>query len=372
MSTNSNISNNSRTQSTWAYKADYAPKRPICKPGFQRDPSVSHINLAKVREQICNENLKNSSSVNPSEVSLLTTPTEGCFSKKLPESSLNPSEVSLNPTPNQNHQIVDKPTFTKSNLPIVKKQSSVTTDSVISSNNIDPNDNKVQTRQNSVITMFLSFILVVMLGSLLSRVLIIIFGFLYPAYSSFKTIRAANVKQYVRWMMYWVVFALFTASEYVTDVFISWLPFYYEVKVLFVIWLSSTYTRGASVVYRKVLHPLLARRERHIDKLIDQKQGEAITYLLDAGKRTVQAAASGAMNSIATAQGQKNDSNFTATVAAQGIASSLMSSVGNFAGSLTNVAGDQAQKEKTRQRKNVGRKKQVIEEEDLDEDSFEE
>ena len=91
-----------------------------------------------------------------------------------------------------------------------------------------------------------------MLGSFLSRLLIIGFGSLYPAYSSFKTIRSANVKHYVRWMMYWTVFALFSAAEHVADIFICWLPFYYEIKVLLVLWLMSSYTRGASHVYRKV------------------------------------------------------------------------------------------------------------------------
>ena len=96
-----------------------------------------------------------------------------------------------------------------------------------------------------------------MLGSFLSRLLIIGFGSLYPAYSSFKTIRSANVKHYVRWMMYWTVFALFSAAEYVADIFISWLPFYYEIKVLLVLWLMSSYTKGASHVYRRVQKGML-------------------------------------------------------------------------------------------------------------------
>ena len=39
-------------------------------------------------------------------------------------------------------------------------------------------------------------------------------------------------------------------------------PLYYELKVAFVIWLLSPYTRGASLIYRKCLHPLLSSRER--------------------------------------------------------------------------------------------------------------
>ncbi|NWV72467.1 REEP4 protein, partial [Malurus elegans] len=66
----------------------------------------------------------------------------------------------------------------------------------------------------------------------------------------------------VRWMMYWIVFALFMATETFTDLLISWFPFYYEVKMAFVIWLLSPYTRGASLLYRRFVHPTLSRKEK--------------------------------------------------------------------------------------------------------------
>lgn len=43
---------------------------------------------------------------------------------------------------------------------------------------------------------------------------------------------------------------------------VSRFPLYYELKIAFVIWLLSPYTRGASLIYRKCLHPLLSSRER--------------------------------------------------------------------------------------------------------------
>ena len=39
-------------------------------------------------------------------------------------------------------------------------------------------------------------------------------------------------------------------------------PFYYEMKILFVLWLLSPATKGASILYRKFLHPQLAKREK--------------------------------------------------------------------------------------------------------------
>lgn len=74
----------------------------------------------------------------------------------------------------------------------------------------------------------------------------LVFGMLYPAYASYKTVKTKNSREYVsrvpgqllpglqpradrltrspqvRWMMYWIVFALFMATETITDLLISW------------------------------------------------------------------------------------------------------------------------------------------------------
>lgn len=92
-----------------------------------------------------------------------------------------------------------------------------------------------------------------MVSVLISRIAIVVGGMLYPAYRSYKAVRTKDVREYVKWMMYWIVFALYCAVETVTDVFISfWCPFYYEIKILFVLYLLTPYTKGASVIYRKV------------------------------------------------------------------------------------------------------------------------
>lgn len=50
----------------------------------------------------------------------------------------------------------------------------------------------------------------------------IVFGLLYPAYNSYKAIKTRSVKLYVKWMVYWIVFALFYNVETITDLLISW------------------------------------------------------------------------------------------------------------------------------------------------------
>lgn len=54
----------------------------------------------------------------------------------------------------------------------------------------------------------------------------IIFTIIYPAYRSFKAVRNKNLKEYLKWIVYWIVFAFFTCIELVTDALLSWFPFY--------------------------------------------------------------------------------------------------------------------------------------------------
>lgn len=107
----------------------------------------------------------------------------------------------------------------------------------------------------------------------------------------------------VRWMMYWIVFALFMAVETFTDIFISWFPFYYEIKMAFVLWLLSPYTKGASLLYRKFVHPSLSRHEKEIDTCIVQAKERSYETVLSFGKRGLNIAATAAVQAATKSQG---------------------------------------------------------------------
>ncbi|XP_074640788.1 receptor expression-enhancing protein 1-like isoform X2 [Tubulanus polymorphus] len=130
-----------------------------------------------------------------------------------------------------------------------------------------------------------------MISALVSRIIILVFGTLYPAYRSYKAVKTKNVKEYVKWMMYWIVFALFTCVETFSDVILCWLPFYYEIKIVFVIWLLSPATRGSSILYRKFVHPQLMKREKDIDEYIAQATDKGCAALFTIGTKGLNFAA---------------------------------------------------------------------------------
>lgn len=124
-----------------------------------------------------------------------------------------------------------------------------------------------------------------MVSIILSRLVILVFGLLYPAYASYKAVKTKNIKEYVKWMMYWIVFALFTAVETFSDVLISWLPFYYEIKMIFVFWMLSPVTQGSSFLYKKFVHPQLLKREKEIDEAIAQARTRGYSTIMTLGHK---------------------------------------------------------------------------------------
>ncbi|XP_036280014.1 receptor expression-enhancing protein 2 isoform X1 [Pipistrellus kuhlii] len=142
-----------------------------------------------------------------------------------------------------------------------------------------------------------------MVSWIISRLVVLVFGTLYPAYSSYKAVKTKNVKEYVKWMMYWIVFAFFTTAETLTDIVLSWFPFYFELKIAFVIWLLSPYTKGSSVLYRKFVHPTLSNKEKEIDEYITQARDKSYETMMRVGKRGLNLAANAAVTAAAKGQG---------------------------------------------------------------------
>lgn len=87
-------------------------------------------------------------------------------------------------------------------------------------------------------------------------------------------------------MMYWIAFALFCVAESFADIFISfWFPFYYEIKILTILWLVSSWTKGATILYRKWIHPTLMKHEEDIDRLLHKVKADVYAQAGTVGRR---------------------------------------------------------------------------------------
>ncbi|CAF2140215.1 unnamed protein product [Brassica napus] len=109
-----------------------------------------------------------------------------------------------------------------------------------------------------------------MIGSFLTRALIMVFGYAYPAYECFKTVERnkPEIQQLQFWCQYWYVIlvAALTILERVGDALVSWLPLYSEAKLAFFVYLWFPKTKGTTYVYNVFFKPYVSKHENDIDR----------------------------------------------------------------------------------------------------------
>ncbi|KAL4280658.1 hypothetical protein GQ457_03G038210 [Hibiscus cannabinus] len=116
-----------------------------------------------------------------------------------------------------------------------------------------------------------------MIGSFLSRGLVMVLGYAYPAYECYKTVEMnkPDVEQLRFWCQYWILVAVLTVSERIGDAFVSWVPMYSEAKLAFFIYLWYPKTRGTFYVYDSFFRPYVAKHENEIDHNLSELRTRA-------------------------------------------------------------------------------------------------
>jgi len=103
-------------------------------------------------------------------------------------------------------------------------------------------------------------------GSLFSNII----GWLYPAYASFKAIESAKKTDDTQWLTYWTVFGFFNIVEFFSNIVLYWVPFYFLIKTVFLLWLSLPPFNGAKIVYARGIRPFLLEHEDAVDETLDK------------------------------------------------------------------------------------------------------
>merc|ERR1712080_432203 len=94
-------------------------------------------------------------------------------------------------------------------------------------------------------------------------------GFVYPAYCSIKALESNDKNDDTQWLVYWVVFALFSVVDFFSEIVVGWVPFYWLGKCVFLIWCMSPLD-GASLIYRKIVLPFFIKNQSRIDNVLNR------------------------------------------------------------------------------------------------------
>ena len=79
----------------------------------------------------------------------------------------------------------------------------------------------------------------------------------YPTYASLKMLAEDKTEDAAMWITYWCLFSLLKVVMNPLDFILGFLPFYFYLKLVLLVWLFSPTTKGAGVVYEKVVKPFV-------------------------------------------------------------------------------------------------------------------
>ena len=129
--------------------------------------------------------------------------------------------------------------------------------------------------------------------------IILVIGSFYPFLKSLQALQTdTDVEDDKTWLTYWMCFGTFTIFDMHTDFILDIIPFYYTMKLLFLLWLQLPLgpLMGANIVYKFFLNPIFKVigpwinkfAERHADDVYAMRR-EAEANFADVKKSGMEA-----------------------------------------------------------------------------------
>ena len=108
-------------------------------------------------------------------------------------------------------------------------------------------------------------------------------GMFYPMYMSFKALETKEGDDDKLWLTYWVVYAIYKVVDEWAEILFFWVPFYYPIKLAFLVFLFAPQTKGAVKLYDGFVRPFITKHQSEIESGI-ARLGETATLVSHAAK----------------------------------------------------------------------------------------
>ena len=139
-------------------------------------------------------------------------------------------------------------------------------------------------KKTGIKPIFIAIILIIMLLfifiGIFDRILTIIIGTAYPLYMSIKTVRRKLVEEsdeneeeeeeeenendIIQWLSYWVIFSVFLNFENLFKFLLNYIPFYFFIKFIFLLFCYLPQFRLANYLYNVFIKRIFARYEKTV------------------------------------------------------------------------------------------------------------
>ena len=104
--------------------------------------------------------------------------------------------------------------------------------------------------------------------NILDTIITNLVGTLYPAFWTIKSLEQNLVEEQRKWLTYWVVFGSFIIIDMSSVVIVKFIPFYFVLKILFLIWLFMPGSNGCTIIYYLVVKKIFRYYEDKIESYV--------------------------------------------------------------------------------------------------------
>jgi len=136
--------------------------------------------------------------------------------------------------------------------------------------------------QGKYIMLALGISLLFTIIGFLDRYITCLVAIVLPTFFSIKAIESKEEDDDKLWLTYWTIYAVFSFLDLFAGWILKILPFYFIIKLIFLVWCFMPNTKGAIIVYNKVIKPFFLKNESKLDKAVNMfmqkaKKAEEIT-----------------------------------------------------------------------------------------------
>ena len=110
----------------------------------------------------------------------------------------------------------------------------------------------------------ISSVLLVMLG-VGQGIITTLIGVVYPAFASFIALESEEKEDDKQWLTYWVCFGFFQIIDCFGGIILQFIPFYFFLKVSFMVWLFHPKTMGALWLYNNYMQAYVKKYRSQIE-----------------------------------------------------------------------------------------------------------
>ena len=89
----------------------------------------------------------------------------------------------------------------------------------------------------------------------------------YPAYASYIALSTEDSNDIGKWLLYWTVLSCFTFLESFFKPYLSYVPFFSHIRVLFLLWLQIPFFNGPYIIARSILVPFFHKNKVILDRI---------------------------------------------------------------------------------------------------------